>query len=646
MLCLAGAGFAQAAGVQREVVGARTTENIPAIPAALRERLQRYDDTRGTAFSGWLPDAEGMLVSTRSGDTTQVHWLKAPGDAGTPLTFFDEPVASVAMHPRRNAFVFGKDSGGSEQHQLYWFDVDSREVRLLTDGVSRNVHPLFTHDGSLLAYASTERNGADTDIWVLDVASGERRAVISEGGAWETADFSPDGQRLLAYRRASDTPSPALSVDVASGATRRIHDRARRIGFDAFLYAPDGKGAYYIGIARDGFRALWYRDFANDRDRRLGPRVAWDITDFTLSRDGRRLAYIANEDGFGRLHVLDTQTHRELALPALPEGIALTPDFSADGERLAFTVNSPVSPSEVWVLDLRGGTAERWTDSASDAPDRAPFVRPQLVRYPTFDRVRGQPRLVPAWYYQPAKRADGKPHAVVIDIHGGPEAQARPAFNAGVQALVNELGVAVLLPNVRGSSGYGKAWLDLDNAGRREDAVKDIGALLDWIATRPELDARRIGVSGHSYGGYLALASMIAYGERLRAGIDVVGISNFVTFLAHTGSYRRNQRRIEYGDERDPHMRRLLERMSPLRRARHITRPLFVAHGANDPRVPVGEAEQIVHAVRANGGDVWFLLFADEGHGFAKKPNAAYFRGASMLFWQQHLLAPGQGGGD
>ncbi len=645
VLGLAGAAVVQAADASR-VDGARTSQNIPEIPAALRARLQRYEDTQGAAFGGWLPDAGGMLVSTRSGSTTQVYKLESPGSTGSQLTFFDEPIASIAVHPRRNGFVFGMDSGGSEQHQLYWFDLDTRAVRLLTDGVSRNVSPLFSHDGRLLAYASTERNGSDTDIWVLDVDSGERHALVTEGGAWEPADFSPGGQRLLVYRRASDASSQALSVDVASGAVRRIHDRARRIAFDAFLYAPDGKGAYYVGSTRDGFRALWYRDFFSDRDRRLSAPLNWDITGFTLSRDGGRLAYIVNEDGYGKLHLLDTRTHREIPLPALPRGIALTPDFSADGERIAFTLNSPVAPSDVWVLDLRNGTVERWTGGAPDAGDRKRFVQPQIVRYPTFDRVRGQSRLVPALYYQPAARADGTRHAVVIDIHGGPEAQARPTFDASVQFLVNELGIAVLLPNVRGSSGYGRAWLDLDNRERREDAVKDIGALLDWIGTRPELDARRVGVSGNSYGGYLVLASMIAYGERLRAGIDSAGISNFVTFLANTGSYRRNQRRNEYGDERDPRMRRLLERMSPLREAGRIKGPLFVAHGANDPRVPVGEAAQIVQAVRANGADVWFLLFADEGHGFAKKANAEYFRSASMLFWQKHLLAPLAGGGE
>ncbi len=641
LLCaisLACASLAPAAAVERTVTGARVSESIPPIPAGLGERLRRYGNTRGAVFSGWLADGSGMLVSTRFGNTTQVHLVSSPLGARSQLTFFDEPIASVASHPQRNGFVFGKDSGGSERQQLYWFDLDTREMRLLTDGHSRNGHPLFSPDGKSLAHSSTGRNGRDADIWLLDLDTGERRIVLGEGGEWEPAEFSPGGQRLLARQRRSLEESPPVSVDLASGEIRRIHDPARRIGFDAFVYAPHGKGAYYIASGGGEFRSLWYRGFAGDRDRKLSGHIDWDITEFALSRDGRRLAFIANEDGFGRLHVLDTATRREIALPAMPEGVAAMPDFSADGERIAFTLNSPVSPSDVWVLDLRTQRVERWTESEVGGLDPRRFVMPELVRFPTFDRAGSRPRQVPALYYRPPPRADGAPHPVVIDIHGGPEAQARPTFNAGIQFLVGELGIAVLLPNVRGSSGYGRRWLDLDNGERREDAVRDVGALLDWIATRPELDAGRVGVSGSSYGGYMTLASMIAHGERLRAGIDVVGISNFVTFLANTGDYRRDRRRVEYGDERDPRMRRTLERISPLGAAQRIRKPLFVAHGANDPRVPASEAEQIVRSVRANGGEVWYLLFGDEGHGFEKKANADHFRAASMLFWQRHLL--------
>jgi dipeptidyl aminopeptidase/acylaminoacyl peptidase len=289
----------------------------------------------------------------------------------------------------------------------------------------------------------------------------------------------------------------------------------------------------------------------------------------------------------------------------------------------------------VYVVHLTQGRLERWTQSEVGGLEAGNFRIPTLVRYETFDEVDGKPRTIPAFYYKP----EGKgPFPVVVNIHGGPESQALPTFNPAVQFMVNELGIAVLVPNVRGSSGYGKDYLLLDNGFKREDSVKDIGALLDWIARQPELDASRVGVSGGSYGGYMVLASMVNYNERIRAGIDVVGISDFGTFLRNTESYRRDLRRVEYGDERIPEMKAFHDRIAPLNNAHRITRPLFVAQGYNDPRVPWTEAEQIVKAVRGNGGDVWYLLYKDEGHGFRKKANADYFGAASMLFWQRHLL--------
>jgi len=325
-------------------------------------------------------------------------------------------------------------------------------------------------------------------------------------------------------------------------------------------------------------------------------------------------------------------------LPELPVGVIDSVAFSPDGRRLAASINGATSPSDVYVVDLGKTTLERWTRSEIGGLDASRFVAPTLIRYPTFDSVDGKPRTIPAFYYRPAGVPAGRRVPVVINIHGGPEAQARPTFSPTAQFLANELGVAMLVPNVRGSSGYGRTYLTLDNAAKREDSVRDIGALLEWIAQQPELDASRIGVIGGSYGGYMVLASLVHYGERIRAGVAIVGISHFGTFLKNTEDYRRDLRRAEYGDERDPAIAALFERISPLNSAGRITSRLFVAQGRNDPRVPWTEAEQIVKAVRANGQPVWYLLFNDEGHGFRKKANSDYFGAATMLFWQQHLL--------
>ncbi|MDO8757434.1 MAG: alpha/beta fold hydrolase, partial [Elusimicrobiota bacterium] len=309
--------------------------------------------------------------------------------------------------------------------------------------------------------------------------------------------------------------------------------------------------------------------------------------------------------------------------------------FSPDGRKVGFVVNAPSGPGDIFSVDWDKRAPVRWTESETGGLPASTFVEPELIRFPTFDSVDEATRTIPAFYYRP--RGPG-PFPVVVSIHGGPEGQERPWFNPTYQYWLNELGIAVLAPNVRGSDGYGKSYLLLDNGFKREDSVKDIGALLDWAAARPELDASRIGVSGASYGGYMSLASLIRYSDKIKAGVDIVGISNFVTFLKNTKEYRRDRRRAEYGDERDPAMAAHLQAISPTTLAGRIKDPLFVIQGQNDPRVPASEAEQIVSVARGGGQPVWYLLALDEGHGFAKKTNRDFMGQAVSLFWQSHLI--------
>ncbi|MBO9661908.1 S9 family peptidase [Dokdonella sp.] len=661
-LALAGAlagAAANAADVPRIESGNRISENVPEIPAALGEQLQRYANTRSAGLGGWIADGSGLLITTRFGNTAQVHRVKTPGGAREQLTFYDEPIAAAMPNPKRNGFVFGKDVGGSEFWQLYWFDLATRETRLLTDGKSRNDGPLWSHDGARLAYSSTARNGKDTDVWVLDLDGGAAKPVLTEGGSWNASDFSPDGKKLLVQQYVSINDVRPGVVDLDSGKLTRFPVDGGKASFGAFRFAPDGSGAYFTSDEGSEFSTLRFHDFKTGKVVPLSAGIAWDVEDYALSPDGRRVAFVSNEDGFGVLHLLDAATRKELPLPTLPKGVIGGVEFSPDGKRIAFSLNSAVSPSDVYTVDPEANTVsrraktedgsvrhappypepavERWTESEVGGLDASTFASPELVRFPTFDKAGGKVRTIPAFYYRP-KAAAGKKLPVVIQIHGGPEAQARPVFSAEIQFLVDQLGVAVLVPNVRGSSGYGKSYLQLDNGFKREDSVKDIGALLDWIGKQPELDAQRVAVYGGSYGGYMVLATMTRYDARLRAGVDIVGISNFVTFLNNTESYRRDLRRAEYGDERDAKMKDFLEKISPTTNAKAITKPLFVAQGANDPRVPASEAAQIVKTVRGNGGDVWFLEFKDEGHGFRKKSNVDYFRAATMLFWQKYLI--------
>ena len=623
--------------VTREEQGNRISENLPPVPAELVERLNRYQNTRGASFSGWLADGS-LIVSTRFGETNQAHRVRAPLAMREQLTFYREPVSSLAAAPAGagNGFSYGKDVGGSEFWQLFWYDLDSRQTTLLTDGArSQNARPMWSRDGRLLAWSSTARNGTDYDIWLRDTRSGQSRMVLSEGGMWNVADISPDGKRMLVIRYVSINESYPGEVDLASGKLRMFPVDGGKAAFNTFRYAPDGRSVYFVSDEERQFLTLRHHDPAGGAPSLISAEVPWNVLGIDIASDGRHLAYVSNEDGIGKLRVITIPEHREITLPQLPVGVIGNFGFSPDGAQLALTLNTATSPSDVYVVDLKAASLTRWTSSEVGGLDTGSFVSPSLVRYETFDQVDGKPRTIPAFYYRPEGAG---PFPVVINIHGGPESQAFPSFNPSVQFMLKELKVAVLVPNVRGSAGYGKDYLDLDNGFKREDSVRDIGALLDWIAKQPELDAERVGVAGGSYGGYMVLASMTHYNDRIRAGIDVVGISHFGTFLKNTEDYRRDLRRVEYGDERVPEMAEFHERIAPLNNAHKISRPLFVAQGYNDPRVPWTEAEQIVKAVRHNGGEVWYLLYKDEGHGFRKKTNSDYFGAASMLFWQRHLL--------
>ncbi|MBX9401413.1 alpha/beta fold hydrolase [Lysobacter sp. BMK333-48F3] len=642
-LACAGVHAQPSSAIKREQHGNRVSENLPEIPAELLERLNRYQNTRGAGLGGWTGDG-CLLIGTRFAETTQAHRVCQPLGMREQLTFYREPVGSLTAAPAgHEGFVFAKDVGGNEFWQLHWFDLASRETTLLTDGKSRNESPLFSHDGKQLAYSSTLRNGTDTDVWVMDLATRKPRAVVTAGGNWSASDFSPDGKQLLVIKYVSAAESYPGLVDLQTGKLQLFPVDGGKASISHFRFSHDGRAVYYVSDEPlDGkpqeFATLRRHEPASGKFELLSAGIPWDVDNLALAADGRHLALVSNEDGIGKLRVLALPGHREVTLPELPVGVIGGVEFSPDGRRIALSINTATSPSDVYVIDLAPAQLTRWTRSEVGGLDASKFVAPSLVRYPTFDQVDGRPRTIPAFYYKPAQVPAGKKLPVVVQIHGGPEAQSLPSFSATAQFLANELGAAVLVPNVRGSAGYGRTYLGLDNAEKREDSVKDIGALLDWIARQPELDPQRVGVYGGSYGGYMVLSSLMHYSDRIRAGVDVVGISDFGTFLTNTESYRRDLRRAEYGDERLPQMKAVFDRISPLKNAGKIRSPLFVAQGKNDPRVPYTEAEQIVKAVRGNGQPVWFLMFDDEGHGFQKKANSDFFGAAVMRFWQEHLI--------
>ncbi|MCZ2075277.1 MAG: S9 family peptidase [Bryobacterales bacterium] len=609
-------------------------QGIPSIPTALADRLAQYGEFRTASLLDWHPTKREILILTRFGDVPQLHRVLMPGGAREQLTFFPERVTGALYQPGSGtSFLYAKDIGGSEFYQLFLFDLQSGTSRMLTDGKSRNTSPQWSHDGSRIAFASSQRNGRDMDIYVIDAKrSGPAKLLLQvQGGGWYPTGWFPDNSRIVLEHYTSINESAIHLLDPETGATSQLTPSDQVAAYENAALTPDGKGAYIITDRDSEFRRLAYIDLATKQFAFLRPELKWDVTALRLSRDGRKLAYVVNEDGADTLHVMDTATRRNLPLPKLAYGSFTSLSWHNDSREVGFSLASAKSPSDIYSIDVEKGTLERWTKSETGGLNTDEFVEPELIRWKSFDGLTISGFL----YMPPAKFAGQRP--VIINIHGGPESQFQPGFLGRNNYYVNELGMAMIFPNVRGSSGYGKTFLKLDNGKKREDSVRDIGALLDWIAARRDLDAKRVMVMGGSYGGYMTLASMTHYNDRLCCAIDVVGISNFVTFLERTEAYRRDLRRAEYGDERDPGMRDLLISISPVTNVRKITKPLLVVQGQNDPRVPAHESLQMVEAIRKNGGRVWFLMAEDEGHGFAKKKNQDFQFAASTLFIEQHL---------
>lgn len=613
---------------------------VPPIPVQLAERTNQYLNVRAAAFRDWDRAGKGLYITTRFGNTAQVHVVDSPGAARRQLTFFDEPIGSVLSDPRpgRDGFLFSKDLGGNEFYQLYMFNRTQGTWRLLTDGVSRNESPAWSHGGRFISYASNKRNKKDTDVWIMDPDAPENAWNVTEReGAWYPGAWSFDDRYLIVAQFVSANETRPHVVDLTEKSIAPLFPANKpRASFSNFEWSKDGKTIYYVSDEGGDFKHVYSFDRASGASKDMTPALQSDIEGLAISRNGAWLAYITNEDGRSALHLHTFPAMKEVRLAGLPVGIISGLEFDDRSERLALTVNAATSPGDVYSVDLASNRIDRWTNSEVGGLDTRSFIAPELVRYPTFDSLQDKPRLIPAFVYRPKGREGKAP--VVINIHGGPEGQSRPGFNPTFQFWLNELNCVVIDPNVRGSSGYGKAYLESDNFKNREHSVRDIGALLDWIATQPDMDPTRVAVIGGSYGGYMVLASLVHFSERIRCGVDNVGISNFVTFLENTESYRRDLRRVEYGDERDPDMRAFLQSISPLSNAGRIRSPLFVVQGENDPRVPASEARQIVTAVEKNGVDVWSLFAKDEGHGFAKKHNRDYYSRAVILFFEKFLL--------
>jgi len=627
-------------------------DGVPPIPGELPEQVGRYTESRAATVQDWHPTRAEMIITTRFGDTNQLHQIVQPGGARTQLTFFPDRVDGGSFEPTKGEYlIFTKGAGGNEFNQNYRYDFATGEITLLTDGKSRNSGPTWSTKGDRIAYTSTRRNGADTDLYVQSPTDPKSDHLVAEvkGGGWDVANWSPDDKQLIVLEEISINETYLWLFDAQSGQKKEITTRpaegAEKVAYFAAKFSTDGKGLFVTTDRESEFRRLAYIDLASGKHSYLNPDAKFDVDNWDLSHDGKQIAYTLNENGVSTLHLIDVSVNKDTATagakkepkfdPPLPAVDIFSLKFHHDPKQnlLAFNVAGARSPSDVYSWDIAKNSVTRWTASETGGIPAKQFVEPELVKWKSFDG-----KEITGFLYKPdpAKFSGRRP--VIINIHGGPEGQYRPGYLGRNNYFINELGCAILFPNVRGSEGYGKTFLQLDNGFKREDSYKDISALLDWIPSRPELDAGKVMVTGGSYGGFMTLQVAWNYADRIRCALDVVGISNLSTFLKNTESYRRDLRRVEYGDERDPKMAEFHEKIAALNNAAKITKPLFVVQGANDPRVPKTEAEQIVATLKKQNTPVWFLMAKDEGHGFAKKKNADFQFYSTVQFMREFLL--------
>ncbi|MFT5139019.1 MAG: dipeptidyl aminopeptidase/acylaminoacyl peptidase [Lysobacterales bacterium] len=628
-----------------ELDGQLLLQDIPPISNEITQSLARYHDTRSTLFMGFTPDSKNIYIKTRFDGVNQIHRVERPGRERTQVTFAEEPIGEAVRQPGGELIAFAMDEGGSGFDQIMLFNPVNGETRLLTDGKSLNNRMVWDNTGTKLAYRSTRRNGKNNDIWIMDIDAPEKARMLfgsTDGALWKPVDFSADGILLLVQYYAGITDSRIYILNLESGALKLLVGAVDQpTSSVASGFNHDDSEVLFVTNKRGNAAEIGSVPVSGEGPFRFVEDViTWDVSEFELSPDGKRGAFVTNEEGISKLYLFDPEKMRYERVRRTPIGEISSLRFSPDGRRLGMTLSTAQTPNDAFVLMLRRKPLSfdklvRWTidDVGGLNPDN--FIQPKLVHFPARMLTNERIILMPAFVYQPKGKG---PFPVVIYVHGGPEGQFRPSFNGQIQMWVEKLGVAVIAPNVRGSLGYGESYLEMDDGLLRENAVKDIGFLLDWIEIQKKFDHNRVAVYGASYGGYMSLASAVHYSDRIKGAIARAGISNFVTYLENTQSYRRDLRRIEYGDERIPEMRAFLESISPLTNVDKIHTPLLIATGQNDPVVPASESMQMVNALRKNGLPVWYMNALNEGHMFEKKENRDYFQTVTYLFLKQYLF--------
>lgn len=613
------------------------TENIPEIAKDLSNRVKKYTEARGASLVAVNPIKEEIIIATRFGTTAQFHKVSQPLGIRKQITFFDEPMSSGSFEPAKGEFiVYSKDVGGNEFGQLYSMNMKTFQSTLLTDGGrSQNGGVVWKEDGSGFYFSSTKRNGGDRDIYYMDINNPNNTKLILQvkGGGWGIGDLSADGKKLLIEEYISANESHLWMVDPETSKQSEVTNRTTKsIVQNKASFSANSNEIWFVTDRDNEFQRLASMDLSSKKITYYTATIPWDVSSYTLSEDKTKLAFVTNEGGLNKLYLMETSTKKFNEVKNIPIGSISGITFTKSGNSIFFTQSTADSASDVYQLNLSSNEIIRWTESELGEMQKEDMSKPKFIEWNSFDKLR-----ISGFYYPASQKFSGK-RPVLIAIHGGPEGQSSASFLGSNNYYTNEMGVAIIYPNVRGSSGFGKTYIAKDNGFLREDSVKDIGALLDWIALQPELDKDRIMIMGGSYGGYMTLATAFHFADRIRCSIDIVGISNFNTFLKNTEEYRRDLRRVEYGDERNPKMYAFLDKIAPLNNTDKIKKPMFIIQGTNDPRVPLTEALQMRDKLKAQGNTVWYLEAKDEGHGFKKKPNVDFQRLAVIKFMETYLL--------
>ena len=596
-----------------------------ALAADKIDKLDAYLNAREARPQGFTAKGQ-VLIAARFGEVDQLHLVDQALGALRQITFTRDPVVRGAFSPdpNRNAFFYLADSA-SESRQLFYQRVGEPTARRITDAKSIAGNALWSSSGHEIAFATIARDTGSCDIDVIDPDSGALPRLVAGNECAQLLDWSADDRTLLLRRHVSAYDESLFILDLSTGQKREVEVSPAKGAIANAKFSRDGTGVYFI-TNRDGDRArLRYVNLFTAEKIDIAGRGDIDVEQFALSKDGHYLAYVADVGGADTLNLLDLRAHQDLVTPRLPApGVVDSLSFDPDSKRLLFGLATATQPRDAYVLDVAGNRLEPWTATQAGPLDRAKLVLPRLTQFPTFDRLDGTSRELPLYMYEPASPG---PHPVLIVLHDGPDARFRPTFDPWIQYVVNELGFTVLAPNVRGSSGYGKSFGAMARGQQREDVIKDLGALLVWLALDNRFDKTHVIVSGTGYGGYMALAALVNYGERLRGAVAMAPITDFIAFVGGTAPETRGAVREEYGDEREVDDRLFLRSISPLVNAERITRPVLIAHGNNDRTVPLAQSEQLVIRLRARNQTVWYLKATDEGGSFARWQNrVAYYR--------------------